>query len=194
MDEVPIVGRESEAWKHVLSQYGGPAYMRRARQVQDAFDQLVARCRQKREEMLAMTRVRLAMLHALAGTWERLLPWLADDGQLDLLQNLHADLAPKLRQMLAATSSSRQLRHALQEFRESVEHFNRRWRTFLDGQDLTEINTLRDGYNRYYVLEKECAVRSPRIARQGFVRLQPLTIDDLLAVLPALPVPKMQDG
>jgi hypothetical protein len=43
------------------------------------------------------------------------------------------------------------------------------------------------------VLEKECAVRSARIARQGFVPLEPLTIDDVSAQLPLLPVPRLCD-
>ena len=34
--------------------------------------------------------------------------------------------------------------------------------------DLTHVNKLRDGYNRYYVLEKECALRNVRLAALGF--------------------------
>jgi hypothetical protein len=56
--------------------------------------------------------------------------------------------------------------------------------------DLSQVNALRDGYNRYYVLEKECASRSPRTARHGFRPLPPLTADDLAALLPPLPVPR----
>ena len=52
--------------------------------------------------------------------------------------------------------------------------------------DLARVNQLRDGYNRYYVLEKECAVRSPKVARQGFRPLPPLTTADLAAELPPL--------
>ena len=56
--------------------------------------------------------------------------------------------------------------------------------------DLSAVNELRKGYNRYYVLEKECAVRSARIARQGFAPLPPLTTGDLVAQFPLLPVPR----
>ena len=52
------------------------------------------------------------------------------------------------------------------------------------------LGELRDGYNRFYVLEKECAVHSPVIARQGFRPLEPLTAADLVAALPPLPVPR----
>ena len=68
--------------------------------------------------------------------------------------------------------------------------FNRRWRQFLDAVDLRPINELRDGYNRYYVLEKEFAVRSARVARHGFVPLAPLTAAALFELLPLLPVPR----
>ena len=59
----------------------------------------------------------------------------------------------------------------------------------LEETDLTEVNALREGYNRYYLLEKECAVRSARLARQGFRRLEPVTLEELAALLPPLPVP-----
>jgi hypothetical protein len=55
------------------------------------------------------------------------------------------------------------------------------------------VNGLREGYNRYYLLEKECALRSPRLARQGFVRLPAVTVDDLAAQLPPLPVPQLRE-
>ena len=71
-----------------------------------------------------------------------------------------------------------------------MERFNRRWLPFVRGLDLTALNAERADYNRYYLLEKECAVRSPHIARQGYRPLDPVTHDDLLAALPPLPVPK----
>lgn len=81
----------------------------------------------------------------------------------------------------------------MRELHESLEHFNQHWRAFLTGVDVTAVNDLRDKYNRYYVLEKECAVRSARVARQGFVRMEPLTIEDLAAQFPLLPVPRLRD-
>jgi hypothetical protein len=49
---------------------------------------------------------------------------------------------------------------------------------------LGEVNRLRAGYNQYYVLEKECMVRSANIAREGFRPLPPATTADLLALFP----------
>jgi hypothetical protein len=75
----------------------------------------------------------------------------------------------------------------------SLERFNQRWRKFLPTVDLTAVNRLREDYNRYYLLEKECAVRSSVVARRGYSPLQPVTVDDLADVLPLLPVPQLAD-
>ncbi len=137
-----------------------------------------------------MVRLRLGLLHALAGDWGNLRPLLADDDQLDILRRLHAELAPRLRVAVEPTASAGALRQAFRELQESITRFNLRWRAFLAGLDLREVNRLRDGYNRYYVLEKECALRSPRLARQGFRPLDPATPEDFEALLPPLPVPR----
>jgi hypothetical protein len=174
-----------------VSHYDVPAYVRRARGVQDAFEHLLRTCRAKRDELLAMVRTRVGVLHGLAGDWAVLRPLLADDEQVHALRQLHADLNPKLRVPVTPTSSLWALRRAIRELSESIERFNRRWQEFLPKVDLTRVNELRDGYNRYYLLEKECAVRSPRLARQGFHRLEPLTTEELVLLLPPLPVPRL---
>src|SRR5437879_553052 len=139
-----------------------------------------------------MVRLRLGTVKALASEWTALLPCLVDEEQLVRLEQMHTELAPKLRIPVAPTSSQRRLRAALVRLRESIERFNRRWQSYVPTVDLGPVNELRDGYNRYYLLEKECALRSPRLARQGFRRLEPLTTTDLFAVLPLLPVPALR--
>jgi hypothetical protein len=195
MEEEVILGRDesSEAFKRFFSQYDAPAYIRRARGVQAAFEQLLEYCRRRRAEWLEFVRLRIGILHALASDWVNLRPLLADEEQLDILRYHLAALAAPLRAPVAPTTSIRALRRALRELRESLERFNQRWQAFLAGVDLTSITELREDYNRYYVLEKECAVRSARIARHGFTRLQPLTTDDLAAQFPLLPVPRLCD-
>jgi hypothetical protein len=189
VDETISPGRgEEPLLNQFLARYDAPAYVRRARQVQDAFDTLTACCRRQRQQWLAMVCLRLANLRALAGQWTTLRPWLANDDQLDVLAQLHADLAPRLRAPVETTSSARILRRGLHELHDSIERFNGRWLEYLANADLTPINALREGYNRYFLLEKECAVRSARLARQGFSRLEPLTLNELTALLPPLPV------
>jgi hypothetical protein len=191
LDEILIPGRDDpqDLVKRFLSHYDAPAYARRARNVQEAYDHLLARCRRQRDEWLFMVRMRLGQLRGLAGEWVALRPMLADDDQVRILHELEGILAPRLRAPVVTTSSARVLARTLEELRDSLERFNRRWQDFLPQVDLTRVNELRDGYNRYYLLEKECAFRSPRLARQGFRRLEPLSHDDLAAALPMLPVP-----
>lgn len=194
MEEISL-GRDetNEAFKQFLARFDAPAYIRRAREVQAAFDQLMEHCRRQRAEWLKIVRMRIGMLHALAGEWENLQPFVADDAQIDLLRYHLAALASPLRAPVEPTGSARPLRRALRELDESLELFNERWRTFLSHLDLAPVNALREDYNRYYVFEKECAVRSARIARQGFVPLEPLRIADVSAQFPLLPVPRLRD-
>lgn len=194
MDDVPIIGRGDE--HHLLktfeAQYDAPAYVRRARAMEDAWEQLLHRCRRRRDEWLFMVRVRLGLLRGLAGGWEALLPLLADEDEVAVLCRLEEELRPRLRSPVEVTSSAQVLRRALRELNESLERFNGRWREFLPEVDLTRVNELREGYNRYYLLEKECAVRSARVARQGFRKLAPATTADVEAALPPLPVPRLK--
>jgi hypothetical protein len=194
MNDIPFLGRDDDrrVLKQFLAHYDAPAFARRARQVQEAFDHLVSHCRRQREEWLSVVRTRLGLLHALAGDWVALRPWLANEDQLRMLWQLQAALDPQLRLPVEPSSSPRKLTRALRELKESIEYFNGRWQGFLETVDLTRVNELREAYNRYYLLEKECAVRSARVARQGFARLHPLTVDDLAALLPPLPVPRLK--
>ncbi len=195
MDEVPILGHgdERRLVQRFLSQYDAPAYVRRARRVEDAWEQVLHRCRLRRDEWLLMVRLRLGTLHALAGGWEALAALLAGDGEVEVLRQLHDSLQPRLRSPVRRISSPRVLRRALRELVEGLEHFNARWREFLPGVDLADVNQARADYNRYYLLEKECAVRSPRLARAGFRRLEPLTAEAVAAALPPLPVPRLKE-
>lgn len=193
MEEVPITGQaEDNLFKRVLGSYDVPAYVRRARAVEDAFHDLLSQCRLRRTQMLEIARSRLQALRDLvAGDWQSVLLPLATREQADVLQRLQEELQPSCSPLNVQSPSHRVVRRALLELVESLEWFNRRWIEYLDKLDLTSINELRDKYNRYYLVEKECAVRSARVARQGFVRLGPLTYEELRAMFPPLPIPDL---
>jgi hypothetical protein len=191
MDEAPILGsnREQKIFNHVMALHGAPAFIRRAQIAQATWDLVVDRCRRQRDKWLGMVRTRLGMLRALAGQWPVLASLVRDGSDLEVLARLEGDLRPVLRYPAEPTTSPRRLRTALKELIASLEYFNQRWQEYLAAIDLTEVNRLRDNYNRYYVLEKECAVRSAAIARQGFQRLPPVAVDDLATLFPPLPEP-----
>jgi hypothetical protein len=182
---------EGRELQEMMAQFDAPAYVRRARQVEGAYEHLIDRCRRQREEWLALPRTRLGQLAALAGEWGNLRSLMAGDDQVELLRGLHDEFRPTLRSRVAVTRSPATLRRAVGVLRSSLQRFNQRWQKYLDELDLEPINRLRDGYNRYYVLEKECATRSPRLAKEGFKRLPLLMISDVAELLPVLPVPRL---
>ncbi len=190
MDEqdllIPEHGEDKNLLKLFMVQNGAPAFILRAKMVQVTWEVILAACQKQRDEWLAMVRVRLGMLVALAGDWSTLLPWLGEV-QLAALRALHDELQPKLRVTVAPTRSRKALRRALVVLGETLQRFNRRWERFLADVDLTAANAARDKYNRYYVLEKECVVGSTHLARRGFTRMPPLTVEDVATALPLLP-------
>jgi hypothetical protein len=175
--------------QQVLSQYGGPAFVRRGREVQLAFDAQVEACRRKREEWLEFVRLPLGTLFALAGSPAALEEFLDNPQQLHTLTKLMDELQPQLRLRPAPTTRGRVLRRAFAEVRGAIERFNQRWHAFIAELDLQHVNEIRDRYNRFYLLEKECALGSSRLARQGFQRLNPLHPEDFLRIMPLLPMP-----
>jgi hypothetical protein len=185
MDDVIIPARDDPQYQYVLAQYGGPAFMRRAQRAQAALADLLQRLQQTRQQWLDMVRLRLGQLHALAGGWQRLAR-LIDAASLTALRELFDELQPSLRTPLEMTDHDATLRAALAELQASMDRFNQRWRGLLLQTDLAEVNRRRDEYNRWYVFEKECFVRSPHIARQGFRPLPMVASVDLERWFPLL--------
>jgi hypothetical protein len=187
MDDVVIPAKSDPQYQYVLAQYGGPAFVRRAQRAEVALADLLHRLKCARLEWLDMVRLRLGQLHALAGDWQRLAR-LIDVDSLTALQTLFDELQPRLRVPLEPTKNEATLRSALADLQESMDRFNERWRKLLDETDLTEVNRRRDEYNRWYLIEKECFVGSPRIARQGFRPLEMVTREDLARWMPEIMV------
>lgn len=188
MSDEPVDGIDV---KMLTGLFDAPAYIRRVRNVEGALEHLLGRARVVREEWLAMTRMRIGVLHALVGgNWTMLRPWLADDEQVGVLERLHQTLSPTLRLPPKPTRSPRALRGALAELLESLTRFNTRWMDHLRKIDLTVVNDLREKYNRYYLLEKSCAIRNEAVVRAGFVPMTPFDLAELQQHLPLLPEPR----
>jgi hypothetical protein len=187
--EIPSFRPEDRLVGYVLGRYGEPPYARRGRAAEEAYASLLEHCRRRREELLADVRRLIGRLRALAGDWAALRPLLADEDQVAVLAELVTVLQPP--DEPPAPAGARRQRQALRDLADGVARFNTAWGDFLSGLDLTPVNALRDGYNRYYVLEKEIALRSPVLARRGFEPLPPLTVADLAERLPPLPVPRL---
>lgn len=176
--------------QEIAGRAGAPAFIRRAKLVETTWVALLDHCARTRLEKLAFVRLRIGQLHALAGTWDALRSFVPDATDLARLKNLHDELAPSLRVPLEATTSRRVLRSAAEDLVEVMEMFNARWKRWLAKVDLKAVNQAREAYNRHYVLEKECAVGSARVARMHFVKLTPMTLDDVSAHFPLLVLPR----
>jgi hypothetical protein len=173
----------------MLLAFDAPAFVRRSMQVEAAWEALLAVCRRERERLLEMPRMRLARFWALSQLRQAESLQLSKTDDLAYLEELRRAWQPRLRCAVKPAPSKSDVARALAELSQSFLRFNRRWLAFVGELDLRPVNQLRDGYNRYYLLEKECALRSARLAREGFVPLPPVSTDDLLERFPLLRVP-----
>jgi hypothetical protein len=74
----------------------------------------------------------------------------------------------------------------------AMEMFNKRCEKWLAKVDLQPANQAREAYNRFYLVEKECALGSARVAKAGFQPLPPITHVEIAQQLPLLKVPRVR--
>lgn len=174
----------------VLAELGEePAFVRRARSVTDATDELFRHCDAHREELLRWPRIHLAALaDRTQQDWSRLSRFLADDEMAGIFSALYQQWEPPTRPSASWASTDRQL---LVAFLESAERFNRNWERFLEQLNLDQLNQLRRNYNEYYPIEKACAFGSEHAARE-FVPLEMVTIEQLRSLFPPLLLPELK--
>ncbi len=192
MDPIPVpaYADEQHVIKEMIGRFDAPAFIRRARRVEESYQHLLAKLDRERTQKLEMVRLRLGQLRALAGSWSALEPWFPDAAELTALQSLHDLLRPVLRLPPEPTTSWRILRGALVELTEAMAIFNRRWQKVLAQTDLTPVNAEREGYNRYYLLERECALGAARASREKFRPLESLTPTEIAERFPLLALPR----
>jgi hypothetical protein len=172
----------------ILAAFDAPAFVRRARQVEDAWTMLLDRCRFEQKRLLELPRMRLGRLMALAVP-RSLLADLISAAEIERLEQRHSEWDPRLRSVVKPAWSGADLVAPLADLAQSFDRFNRRWSKFLNELELDSINQVRRDYNRFYLLEKECALFSSRIAHDGFVPLPSITTDDFFAEFPLLQIP-----
>lgn len=194
MDEeygVPMGAKDRETFQYILGTYGGPAFVRRQRAMEDSWDRLLVEVGAKRRDLLQLVALRLGQLFHLADDVARLRTW-TSSGDVERLVILHGELQPVLRVPLKRSDADAAIQAAFRTLVAAMHRFNERWKQTLNVVDLGLVNQLRDGYNRYYLLEKECALGSSVAARRGFVTMAPATHADLLEHFPLLPIPTLK--
>lgn len=178
---------EGNEVRKILAQFDAPAFVRRARGVKVADDLLHARLTGQREEWLVMPRTRLAQLHARLQGFGPLTQVGCPYALVTRLEELYCEWQPQLRSRVAPVRTVAETLPHWRRLGESFALFNRRWQAYVAKFNLVEINRIRDEYNKYYVVEKECATGSAVLARRGFVTLKLLTAESLLESYPLLP-------
>jgi hypothetical protein len=171
--------------KDLLGLFDVPAFARRGQDLEFAVRRLHDRCRAARESMLDMVRMRLGQWStAVTGpaAWK-----LVFARSIEPLWTLSGAKPPHWANQAAPIRRQKLIAGHLQS---SVLRFNRRWTQYLGRLNLDPTNQLIDQYNRYYVLEKECAMGSPRLALRHFSPVPLLTTESLLHDHPCLPVPE----
>lgn len=183
---------EQNVSQHVMARFDAPAFIRRAQSAEMAWQSIVELCRTRYEDYLQIPKLRLGTLVALAGDSARVTGALSDAAGADELERLQNLWRPRLRVPVPRATSPEALEEPLRRVISSFERFNRRWLKFVEQLSLTEVNRLRQGYNCFYLLEKECALRSPAIAREGFAPLPPARCTDLFHLFPLFSVPRLR--
>jgi hypothetical protein len=172
--------------KELMGLFDLPAFARRGQDLEIVLRRLHERCRRTRGEMLDMVRLRLRQWSravdgptAWSGVFNRSIEPLWPLAEAE--EPAWADsLAPIRRRRLIAS-----------DLKSAVLRFNRRWTQFLERLNLEPANAVISQYNRYYVLEKECVMGSPRLAARHFTSVPQLTTEMLANDHPTLPVPDL---
>jgi hypothetical protein len=187
-------GSRGELLKSLVELGEDPAFIRRAQSVDEAWNQLLERCRAQREVMLRWPRMHLSILaNRLKHDWSPLARYLADEGQVSYFADLYKDWKSLLESKNVAANSWSSIGRILRDFVDSVDRFHAAWNKFLQEVNLDEINRLRRDYNQHYPVEKACAFDSEDIKRLGFTPLDPVTFEQLDAAFPPFVVPKLRD-
>lgn len=186
--ELPVgiydaLGREA---RDLLGMVDVPAYVRRALRVQDALEQLREKLSAQRQAWLDGVRRPLRVWNARERTaGEVPLTPLGRQALVALAAHVGPASVEPAPWQRGGTPTK-----LWTDLADAVGRFNQRWDRYTDAVDLTAVNTLIDGYNRFYLLEKECAFRSSRVAAIGYRPLPLLSGPALRAMFPLLaPLP-----
>ncbi|MHC4472845.1 MAG: hypothetical protein ACYTDY_00695 [Planctomycetota bacterium] len=171
---------------------GVPAYVRRAKRLEDSTARLFDTAREAREEMLVFVALRFRQaLDLLEEEHARELPPETVGALGGILEEIEAlPSFCRLRERPRRAHRKRELDRALGSLGESVRRFNREWRRWLEEEaPLSEVNAQVEGYNKNYAFEKQCAVKYVPLNRIRAEKKRPLTVEDLLDRFPFLPEP-----
>jgi len=174
--------------KELMGLFDLPAFARRGQDVEITVRRMHARCRTARCQLLDMVHLRLRQWSGAAigpNDWSGVFT-----GSIEPVGSLSEAELPQWAPSAAPLSRRQAIARDLVA---AVSRFNRRWLKSLDRLNLEPANLVIEQYNRYYVLEKECVMGSPRLAARHFSPVPLFTRTMLLEHHPILPVPELLD-
>jgi hypothetical protein len=181
---------EQNLFQQITGSFDEPAFLRRAKNTEAAWEVLLARAERKRTEWLKMPTLHLGRLFKLVSNTRPLARFVSEDSLVSLQQQ-HDQLNPQLRRKILPATNDADIQTELTKLVQTFERFNSRWVKYVEGTDFTGVNELRAGYNKYYTLEKECALMSSRTATTGFQELPMAGPGELMIAFPLLDVPRL---
>jgi hypothetical protein len=185
-------GEDDFLIKRVLGMFDVPAYVRRSLNLETEERALLGRCSALRDKKLL--RVRLAVI-ACCQTVENvndLMEYCEATTDAAILNSL-AELVPADRRYFGKHMAWRsRARRRLKQLTDECARFNEHWQQVLEALDLKPLNQMIADYNKYGLFERECAMRSARLAAHGFQPRRPWSRADLERHFPPLPVPRLR--
>lgn len=184
--ETPVTDPEM---RMLLGMFDVPAFARRGQEVEHGLIRLRGLCRFERSERLAMVQMRLRQWSAVS------------TGPEDFADTFREPVAPlwpltgcepASPRWSTRRGSSWRRRSVGRDLIAGIQRFNTRWVQFLDSIDLAPLNSAIEDYNRYYLLEKECCLGSPRLAARHFSPKPLIPINQIADEFPTLPVPSLR--
>ncbi len=174
--------------KELMGLFDLPAFARRGQDLELTVRRLHTRCSTARSQLLDMVHLRLRQWSGAA------------NGPDDFAGVFTASIEPLWPlsqagppQWAGSRAPIRRRQAIAGDLVAAVARFNRRWLKFLDRLNLEPANLVIEQYNRYYVLEKECVMGSPRLAARHFSPVPLFTRTMLLEHHPTLPLPELFD-
>lgn len=177
---------EQQVFQQIAGSFDEPAFLRRARDTENAWVFLLDRARKQRVEWSKIPRLRLGRLAMLAPDFQACELFITADSAGDL-RSLQKKWNPQLKRALTPARKQSQIQAAIDQLTTAFERFNTGWSDYVTGLNYDHVNNMRRQYNRWYVIEKECALQSFRTATTGFKPLPMVTVEDVTARLPLLP-------
>jgi hypothetical protein len=179
--------------KRVLGSFDVPAYVKRGLRLEAEERALLGRCASLRDKKLLRVKLAVITCWATLKQPEDLSPHCSSPTEFHHLLQLAELVTPERRPLAQRPASPRRIAKRLRQLIDEGQRFNETWRRLLDAIDLGPLNAMIADYNKFGLFERECAMRSVRLAAHGFQTRRPWDRADLFRHFPLLTIPRLNE-